>query len=148
MTVQVETQIYEQSGPFRSEDDFQIATARYLDAMAAAGLLSWFHPSPNCYRRALVVSPRGKMAAIRAGARGKRLGIKAGVPDIFIYPHRLTIELKNGTGNYSTEQKAWKAEAEKWGWRCYLAKNPAEVIRILMREGILLLASAAREEAR
>lgn len=133
MTVQVETQIYEQSGPFCSEDDFQVATARYLDALAAAGLLSWIFTGNNIYRRAIA---RKKFQAARLGALSKRMGSKSGVHDCLIYSHKVTIELKNGTGNYSTEQKAWKAEAEKWGWRCYLAKTPAEVIGVLQMEGI------------
>ena len=134
MNLNSEIQLYEQSGPFKNEDGFQVATARMLDALMAEGKLAWYFSGNNLYRRAL---SRNKAQAARLGALSKRMGSKKGIHDCIIISHQVTIELKNGKGNYSPEQKDWKAVAEQWGWKCYLAKTPAEVLEILLNEKIL-----------
>jgi len=39
--------------------------------------------------------------------KGKKLGVRAGVPDILIHSHRVAIELKHGKNPASDEQIAW-----------------------------------------
>ena len=134
MNIKAEIQIYEQSGPFSNEDGFQVATASLLDALQDSGKILWAFPGNNIYRRAI---SRNKGQAARLGALSKRMGAKKGIHDCLIFSHQLTIELKNGKGNYSPEQKEWKDTAEGWGWSCNLAKTPAEVLAILKVEEII-----------
>ena len=134
MNLQTEIQFYDQSGPFSNEDGFQVATARLLDTLQDEGVIFWAFSGTNIYRRAI---SRNKGQAARLGALAKRMGAKKGIHDCLIFSHQLTIELKNGKGNFSPEQKEWKATAEGWGWSCNLAKTPEEVLAILKVEGII-----------
>ena len=111
-----------------------MATAKVLDALAAYNLLAWFHASPNVYRRALQAN---RVKAMRAGALGKKLGVKAGVFDCIIYSHKLAIELKQPKGYASQDQKDWAELATHWGWTCIVAKKAEQVIAALADKKIL-----------
>lgn len=141
MTLDIEIQLYLQSAPFTSEDAFQIATAGFLNAMEDQGVLAWFFSGNNVYRRALGAmgksrSGRAKIAGARAGALAKRMGAKAGIHDCIIYSHRMTIELKQPGNTLSPEQKGFKMRAEMWGWKCYRARTPGEVLAALGDGGV------------
>lgn len=65
----------------------------------------------------------------RTGARMKRAGVKAGVPDILIV-HRgrpLFIELKSTNGRASAEQKTVAADLEKAGARYAICHSLEQV---------------------
>ncbi len=128
---------------FENEDRFQEGTAKVLDQLAEMGGLSWFHPSPNTYRRGLPA----KLGA-RLGAKGKRMGVKAGVPDCIIYSHDVSIELKMPNGATSPAQKEWMKKAATWGWNCHVCKSAQEVIDVLsaMFPKLWGLKTGSREE--
>lgn len=103
-----------------TEQQAQMAVAAYLDAL---GVL-WMH-CPN----------EGKMSP-QYGAKRKRLGVKAGVPDILIFswPKRgkykndyrdfkgFAIELKVGKNKLTVQQSEWLYNLMGEGWitaTCY-----------------------------
>ena len=98
------------------EDDLQMAVAQYLDLVS----LAWFHVANE------------RRTSVRAGARLKRKGVKAGVPDVLIFEpkgkyHGLALELKI-KGNYMTlDQKHWFTRLEMKGWFCKCCYNFDEV---------------------
>jgi len=98
------------------EDQEMAVLADYLNA---CGFL-WCHV-PNEGKR----SPR-------LGARMRRLGLKAGVPDVLVFGHRysgVAIELKRVGGRQPTsEQQWWLAELEKCGWVCIVAYGAMDAI--------------------
>jgi hypothetical protein len=106
-----------------SEDDLQRAVATYLDYAN----LDWFH-TPNEAKRSL-----------RLGAKLKKNGLKAGVPDcMIINPTRtkhlgLAIELKIKPNKPTPSQLEWKSklEANGWAWEC--AYDLDQVINIVKK---------------
>lgn len=106
-----------------SEECLQRATALFLDSCDG---IAWFHPSPNVYRGGLKTA-----TAIRLGAKGKLLGVKAGVPDIIIHSHRIAIELKYRENPLTPEQKMWMLSASEYGWRCYVCRSALAVLAAL-----------------
>ena len=127
-------QIYLISGPWKKEDGFQVATAKVLDALMDEGKLAYYAYSPNVYRRPL---QRNRVAAMRAGSLGKKMGVKAGVFDLIIHSHKIAIELKQPKGRLSPEQKSWRDTAESWGWKCYVEKTTKGIIEVLIENGII-----------
>src|SRR3972149_6681497 len=89
-----------------TEDNFQMAVARYLDY---EGVL-WNHTA-NERKTNSMVSKKG----VRYSPGGNKLkakGVKSGVPDVMIYELRgnyngLAIELKVGRNPLSENQKIW-----------------------------------------
>lgn len=134
MIIRLEHQIFQMTKP-RSEDQFQMATARYLNALEEAVLLAWFHPAPNTYRRGLA-GPKNKRLAISLGRKGKAMGVRAGVPDCIIHSHRLAIELKYGKNSPTRDQQEWSTKATFWGWECRVCRTPEGVIQALVLAGL------------
>jgi hypothetical protein len=100
-----------------SEDNFQKAVARYLDAK---GLL-WFH-CPNGGRRY-----KGD------GAKLKVMGVKAGIPDIMILEARkncygFAIELKVGNNKCSPEQNEMRRHFIAANWHVLVSYSLDQVI--------------------
>ncbi len=134
------------SRTYKDEDQFQVSTAVILDHLMEMGELGWFHANQNLYRRGLTalrsyIPKRYKnkleRLARRLGAKGKRMGIKAGVSDCIIYSHRLALELKIPGGSQSGEQKRWSMLIKRWGWVYEVCKTPESVLDALERSGIL-----------
>ena len=105
-----------------SEDDFQIAVARLLDSTN----LQWFH------------CPNGGSRNAREGAKLKRMGVKAGVPDILITDHTifdyvgLAIELKVGKNMPSSKQYEFMDRMNRNGWEvitCHSMKEVKDAIK-------------------
>lgn len=101
-----------------SEDDLHRACVRWADAQAAAepALNALFHP------------PNGGQRDARAGARMKKLGAKAGVPDLCLPVQRtvtvagdrqtvggLWIELKSANGRLRESQAEWRDRLIRYG---------------------------------
>jgi hypothetical protein len=107
-----------------SEDDFQIAVARLLDASG----LDWFHV------------PNGGKRNAREGAKFKRMGVKSGIPDVLIItPTKrnqvgMCIELKVGRNFPTDNQRFWEGKfynQYNWGYElCYSIKSVEKVIEI------------------
>ena len=112
MNLREEIERYKAFAPYRDEDAFQVATAKFLDCLENNGWIGFFFSGTNIYRRGLA---HNKTSAMRLGAKAKRMGSKAGVPDILIYSHCIALELKQKKGTVSPEQKAFMRKMESWG---------------------------------
>ena len=107
-----------------SEDDFQIAVARLLDASG----LDWFH------------CPNGGKRNVREGAKFKRMGVKSGIPDVIIITptkHNqvgMCIELKVGSNKPTDNQRFWEYRfygKYNWGYElCYSIKSVEKVLQM------------------
>lgn len=102
-----------------TEDSLQIAVARLLDHTG----LHWFH-CPNGGKRNILVA-----------AKLKRMGTKAGVPDVMIVTPTIghcgvAIELKSDSGRLTDTQKQWREALTSCGWAYYTARSVDEVIEI------------------
>ena len=102
------------------EDDFQKKVALYLDYSG----LNWFH-TPN----------GGSRNAIEA-AKFKRMGVKAGIPDILIINPKqgfngLAIELKVGANTVTASQIEWLERLNKSGWLCFVSWSLDEVLSLI-----------------
>ena len=106
-----------------SEDDFQIAVARLLDASG----LKWFH------------CPNGGSRNAREGAKFKRMGVKSGVPDIVIINTTkegdvgMVIELKVGKNTRSKPQTDWLLDFFTNGWVVATCYSITSVEKLLER---------------
>lgn len=104
-----------------SEDDFQIAVARLLDASG----LDWFH------------CPNGGKRNAREGAKFKRMGVKSGVPDIIILNRTLqedvglAIELKVGKNKLSDSQKVFTDMMYEHDWSVCLCYSIYDVQKVI-----------------
>ena len=102
------------------EDDLQAAVAELLD------MLGWLY----CH------VPNGGKRNLREAARLKRMGVKAGIPDVLIFEptihgHGLAIELKVKPNRVTPEQLAtMKALGERgWAWQpCYSMSDVMEAL--------------------
>jgi hypothetical protein len=78
-----------------------------------------------------------RTCSIQEGRKLKRMGVKRGVPDIFVAIPKngksgLWIELKEGTGVLSKEQKAFLLRKSERGYVCRVAWGYAAAIDILI----------------
>ena len=131
---------------YLSEDAFHVSTAIVLDVLTEMDRMMWFHVNQNLYRRGLTslvhylgykFKARLNKLARNLGAKGKRMGIKPGVPDMVILSHNLTLELKKEGSKASTVQNKWMKGARKWGWTCVVCDDPEKVLSALSDAGIL-----------
>lgn len=82
------------------EYDLHIAVVNYLEVMALPEII-WYHP------------PNGERRDVKIGAKLKRMGAKAGVPDLKFTLHDgrdAYIELKSLSGRLNDSQKRFKAK--------------------------------------
>ena len=104
--------------------------AQYLDYLG----LWWCHV------------PNERKCSPQAGARMKRLGVKAGVPDVLIFdrpPHRhprecagIAIELKREHGGVVSEaQRQWLDELRRRRWIAEVCHGADEAIDLLQKLG-------------
>jgi len=119
----------------RPEQDLQIAVAQYLDRVLPKDAV-WFHV-PNAAKRGIV-----------AGVMNKKMGVKAGVPDIFIFyvntsarygrtARCIAIELKAKAGKLSKAQLEMSDALYGAGVMVYTARMVSEVELILKNEGLI-----------
>lgn len=78
--------------------------------------------------RLLYHVPNGGYRTIKTAKRMKELGVKPGVPDLFLPVAvggfiGLAIELKSMTGYASKEQKQWIADLRSHGWRAEVCRG-------------------------
>lgn len=105
------------------EDNLQIACMSYMRLVYPDVLA--FHV------------PNGGNRSAREGARLKKMGVVAGVPDILIlatgsdYHKGLAIELKVGSNSSSPDQKAMQLKFEIAGWRVEVVKSLDKFIEIV-----------------
>lgn len=99
-----------------NEDNLQIAC------------VSWFSLQYPSIARLLHHSPNGGKRNAREAARFKRMGVRAGFPDlILLLPSKqysfLCIELKTKTGKQTDYQKEWQALAESNGSKYIVCRS-------------------------
>lgn len=81
--------------------------------------------------------PNGGKRNASEGAKFKKLGVKAGVPDLFLpiakdgY-HGLFIEMKYGKGTTSKEQKTWLKELDNQGYLCRVCNGAEEAVQVIL----------------
>jgi len=102
-----------------TEADEQIVFASWLDI----NQILYFHP------------PNGGFRNEREGAKFKRMGVKAGVPDIVIpiarqNYHGAFIELKRIGGKVSLHQKFWLVRLEEEGYFTAVAYGALQAIEV------------------
>jgi hypothetical protein len=100
-----------------SEDNFQKAVARYLDAK---GVL-WFH------------CPNGGHRNVAEAAKLKAMGVKAGVPDVLIFQpqkgyHGFAIELKVAKNKRTEHQMEMQELFMSHNWKVITSYSLDEVI--------------------
>lgn len=113
------------------EEHEQSVLAAYLDALPTIGPRGWFHPANETQAKPQYLAKR------------RRLGVKAGVPDVMIVrrpPHGgflgVAIELKSTlpSARVSDEQREWLAALAAAGWAarvCYGADEAIGFVREL-----------------
>jgi len=106
----------------QKEEELQELVARYNDNL---GLL-WFHPPNGGHRHAAV------------GAKLKRQGVKAGVPDVWILDtpaghdcRGVVIELKVKGRKPTPEQVEWLAALEQRNWLTFCVNGLQEYVNVM-----------------
>lgn len=124
---------------FDLEEPFQIETASLLDLVLPKPGAFWFHvPNQGQFTERSV-------RTIRAGARFKKQGLKAGVPDNCVIWNGKAhfVELKSKTGTASKAQKVVIPALEAAGSPVVIAYSLEEVMDALAAWGIPLRATLA-----
>jgi len=75
--------------------------------------------------------PNGGARNAITGKRLKDEGVKAGVPDLFLYGLRLFIEMKSPTGRLSPAQVARHKELREAGYRVEICHSAEEAIKLV-----------------
>lgn len=117
---------------------------QHLEDAAQMALMRWAGFMSNRYPELdlLFHVPNGGKRNAREAARFKALGVKAGVPDLFLPVvrgdfHGMFVELKAKGGRLSDNQKSWLTKLGKQGYYavvCYGFEDAAdEIIKYLTR---------------
>ena len=112
----------------RPEDALQASVARYLNILEGQGHLLWFHV------------PNGGKRHILEAVKMKRMGVKAGVPDLVIIPKAgpvCFIELKAEDGDTTELQEFWIKSLPDYGCPCEVCRSLDEVRAFLYRAGVV-----------
>ncbi len=102
----------------KPEESLQSTVADWLDLMSDRMDFVWFHV------------PGGGHMSVAMGRKRKRLGAKAGVPDIFVHYRgglAMQIELKTEKGRLSKSQKEWQSRCEDLQIPHHVCRNLAQV---------------------
>ena len=108
------------------EADLQIAVAQYLNLALPKGAI-WF------------AVPNGGTRNLREAVKFKRMGVKAGIPDIIILHQSkaFCIELKSGNGVVSKVQKAMMLALFEAGFVVAVCRSLDEVAAFLQAVGLV-----------
>ena len=109
----------------RNEEDEQIALFEYAGLQKAPEWSLLFHLANGGYR------------SKRTGARMKRLGVRAGLPDCFLPCardgfHGLWIEMKSHKGKTTGIQEVWHDNLRKEGYKievCHSADSAIDTLK-------------------
>lgn len=104
------------------EDALQVSIAEYLHRCWPS--LIWWH------------TPNGGARSPREGARFRRMGVRAGVPDLVIIGREgraIFVELKTDKGRLSDAQGDFLGAAREAGCLCFLARSLSEMMAIMLQ---------------
>lgn len=102
-----------------AEDDLQMKCADYLDRTFPD--LLWWHTANE------------RATSPQAGARLKRKGVKAGVPDIIIVDWGVAIELKQGKNRTTPEQNRILRKFRDCNWTTYVVYEFREFLNAIAK---------------
>jgi hypothetical protein len=108
------------------------------EATEQMAVVAWCERNKDIYPELQLIFhvPNGGKRNAIEGAKFKRLGVKAGVPDLCLpVPkkdyHGLFIEMKYGKGRLSKEQSKWIEELSKQGYMCRVCNGAEEAVRVI-----------------
>ena len=109
------------------ERELQISVAGWLD-IALADPCVWFHV------------PNGEKRSPRTAGLLKRMGVKAGVPDLFVFAPGIVValELKAGKGRATETQEAMLDRLNECGVHTAICKSIEQVEQALRFAGVPL----------
>lgn len=112
----------------RPEELLQQSVAKYLNVLACQGHLLWFHV------------PNGGKRHILEAVKMKRMGVKAGVPDLVVIPKNgpvCFIELKAEDGDTTELQEFWIKSLPDYGCPVSVCRSLDEVRQFLFELGVV-----------
>ena len=94
-------------------------------------LMQWWALECRCYgvdERLLYAIPNGGLRSQITGAKMKREGVRAGVPDLFLAVaqgdyHGMFIEMKTSTGRVQPSQKTMMELLQSQGFHCVVCRG-------------------------
>jgi hypothetical protein len=96
-----------------------------------AAMVDWLHHQERLGRLLFFAVPNGGKMNPAAGARFKRLGTRAGVPDIVILfkgGRGLFVEVKTPVGVLSKVQRGWRDAVQEFGYAWRLVRSLDDLI--------------------
>ncbi len=108
----------------------------YTEASEQMMLVSWMSLKYPKISNLLVHIPNGVYSSVRTGARMKRLGLRAGVPDLVVFCarhgfHGLFIEMKSEKGRLTKTQIEYHKLLEEQGYLVKTARGFDEAKEII-----------------
>jgi len=111
---------------------------RYIEDKIQEACVMWFDLQYPQISRLLHHSPNGGKRDAREGARFKKMGTRAGFPDLLLlYPsgnyHALLIEIKTEEKNsrQTESQKDYQKLAESYGYKYAICRSLTEFIQLI-----------------
>jgi hypothetical protein len=108
-----------------------ITTKNITENSEQYGFLIWFHrkfPDVLIYH-----CPNGEKRSIKTAVRLKKMGVVAGIPDLFVPSWKLFIEMKRTKGGViSPDQKKIMSYLQRVGYTCLVCKGATDAsIKVL-----------------
>lgn len=109
---------------------------RHIEEDIQEMCVSWFNMQFPDLAMLLHHSPNGGRRTAREGARFKRMGTRAGFPDLVLFIptndfHALFIELKTARGRQTQTQKDWQQRVEGKGYCYRICRSFEEFMNII-----------------
>lgn len=109
---------------------------RHREEQTQTACVRWFGMQWPQYRLLLHHSPNGGYRTVAEGAAFKRMGTRAGFPDLILLVPRggcpfLCIEMKTKQGRQSDTQKAYQQAVEGIGARYEVVRTAEDFIKLI-----------------
>ncbi len=104
------------------------------EALLQQACVKWLHIQENMGRLLFYHVPNGGKRGIIEASKFKRLGVRAGVPDLVILRpggSSLYIELKAGMGKLNDNQNEWRDKLSKFSFNWYCLNDLDEFIELV-----------------
>lgn len=98
----------------------------------------WFGLQYPAYAMMLAHIPNGGARNPVEGAKFKRMGVRAGMPDLVLFvpasgAHGLAVELKARGGRLSAAQKSYAEAFPRFGWRHAVCRSLEEFVEVVTK---------------